>query len=122
VTNLYGDHATITLTDDRGRTVCKFVKEKPDSNWCVSDGPGRRKHKHIERLTELARQGKEFPPMRRGHLTPAHLTRLPDGRCYLEVPDLYLRWEKVTPVLDRLAEHNHWRITIAALRNHIGYK
>jgi len=97
------DYAVITLTDHRGRTVCKFIKEKPDTGWIVSDFQGSRK---AMRHTPTER---DIPPHR--------LVRLPDGRRVLELPGLTLRWEKVPPILDRLTDHAITRITVPQLRD-----
>jgi hypothetical protein len=102
VTNLYGDHATITLTDDRGRTVCTFSREKPDSNWCVDD------FIPLHNKALKARQ-RDFAPRR--------LVRSPDGRPVLEVPGLTLRWENVAPILDQLAAHAVTKISVSQLRD-----
>jgi hypothetical protein len=76
----------IKLVDHRGRTLCKFIKE-PGLPWFVQD----------------------WPPYR-------CLVRLADGRLILQVPGLTLRFEKVTPRLDQLAETSRTRITVRELR------
>jgi len=35
------------------------------------------------------------------------------------VPGLTLRWEKLPPILDRLAEHNIRRLTVTQLRDSV---
>lgn len=106
------------------RHVCDFVKysysDKTDTwvtePWTVAFGPMSRKEQeyHQRRVAELGnweqieadiRTNPGPPEPGPDELSP--LKRLPDGNRVLEVPPrkpkLMLRWEKVTPVLDRLA-------------------
>jgi hypothetical protein len=99
---------TITLTDARNRTICKFVKERPDSEWFVSD--------RLYGVQPYSLPAHLAPSTRTGDLPSAHLLRLPEGRDVLEVPGLTLRWEKLPAILDRLAEHDIRRLTVAQLR------
>lgn len=115
MTNTPPDHAAITLTDHRNRTVCRFIKEKPDSGWSVADKPVSRKRLALN--VQLVREGEELPPVGKGDLAPAHLKRLPDGRHSFTAPGLTLRWEKLAPILDRLAAHDIRRLTVAQLRS-----
>jgi hypothetical protein len=108
------DFAVITLTDARDRTVCKFIKEKPDSGWSVEDKP--MDGKHIQRIGELAKRGETLPPTRESDLAPEHLTRQPNGQQHLKVPGLTRRWETLPPVLDRLAANDIRRLTVDQLR------
>jgi hypothetical protein len=97
-------HATITLTDKRGRTVCRFVKDRPDTGWLVSNKP-------------IVHRGPELKfKVRPGDMPPHRLVPAPDGSLNLEIPGLTVGWEKVIPVLDRLAEHGRKKLTVAQLR------
>jgi hypothetical protein len=105
----------IKLVDHRGRTVLTFVKRvfrdgevcSSDDDWGVAVKPRSQKM-----LMHSRRQPTQTPAR--------YLKRRPDGRQVLELPALTLRWEKVTPVLDKLAEHNWVRLTVDQLREHVG--
>jgi hypothetical protein len=87
----------IKLVDHRGRTLCKFIKP-PGLPWVQAISPH----------PAFAQDG---PPYQWG------LVRLADGRLILQAPGLTLHWEKVTPVLDRLAETSRTRLTVRELRD-----
>ncbi len=96
------DYATITLTDADGRTLLKFVKEKPGYEWAVAGKPMSQKQiEHTEAI-------------RKGHLTPDRVKRLPDGRERLDVPGPLLPWDATTrATLDRLhARFGDMQITV----------
>jgi hypothetical protein len=100
----------IRLTNDRGRTVLAFIKraygDGTSDSWDVAVKPASTK--------VLAHPDKPRPVDKD---TPArYLKQLPDGRRELELRGLTLRWEKVTPILDRLAENDIRAITIDQLR------
>jgi hypothetical protein len=89
----------IKLVDHRGRTVLSFVKRAycdggvwTSDDWDVTVKPRSRKMLMHSR-TQPTQTGDRY------------LKKLPDGRLELELPGLTLRWEKVTPVLDKLVEH-----------------
>ena len=95
----------ITLIDDRGRTVCKFVKD-PDSDWYVEDPPPYRNVNQKQAPPDLGRQN-----------FAESLTLRRDGVSHqLRVPGLRLNWARVTPILDVLAANGISDITIAQLR------
>jgi hypothetical protein len=94
--------AEIKLVDSRGRTVLTFVK-RADDDWGVAVKPRSRKMLMHNRPQPTQTQDR-------------YLKQLPDGRHVLELPDLTLRWEKVTPVLDKLAEHDVPKLTVDDLR------
>lgn len=127
----------ITIVDHRGRTVCQFNKRvlaatdeiwidgkrypaEPagtDPCWFVdsSKPPSRASDKRGQ--AALARDGADVMH----HGGKSRLRSVEDsGRRVLELPGLTLRWEKVTPVLDRLtaqsAEHDTLTLTIDQLR------
>lgn len=104
---MINDYATITLVDARGRTVCRFIKEKPDTGWCVEDFEPSRK----------ARRHKTHPR----DLKPHMLKRLPDGRQRLDLPGPPLFWEKLPPALDWLAARGATPITVDLLRAAAAY-
>ncbi len=107
---MIGDFATITLTDHRGRTLCKLIKENPDSNWLVGDKPTS---KSFQRMMQKRERGLKT---RKRDLTTNHLVRLPDGRHRLNVPGPLIPWEKLPPILDRLhAEYGDMRLTVNEL-------
>jgi hypothetical protein len=99
--------AEIKLVDSRGRTVLSFVK-RDDDDWAVAVKPRSRK---------MLMHNRPQPTQTPGR----YLTQLPDGRRELQLPGLTLRWEKVTPILDKLAEHDVTTpLTIDQLRGIIG--
>lgn len=104
--------------------VCDFVKysyshqtgQWETEPWMVAFAPMSRKaDEYHQRIVASYESWDEIEAHMRAHPAPAGLDhdelsplkRLPDGRNILEVPPrnpkLMLRWEKVTPVLDKLA-------------------
>jgi hypothetical protein len=106
--------ACIVLTDDRDRTLLKFIKEKPDSDWCVS-GLRRRRNSVPRRTRALKWRQRDLPPHR--------VKRLPDGRERLDVPGPLLPWdERTRTALDRLhASGKIMRLTVGQLRAATAY-
>jgi hypothetical protein len=96
--DLESDYAIITVTDYRGRTLCKLIKEKPDSHWVAAGKPGSRKH--LNRLIEAAQAGTPMPVHRKGHLAPNCLKQVSNGRWQLDVAGPELFWDKVIAVVD----------------------
>ena len=106
----------IKLVDDAHRTVLSFVKRGycDGGVWTWDDWGVAVKPRSQKMLMHNRRQPT---------LTPArYLKQLPDGRRVLQLSGLTLRWEKVTPELDRLVEHNVPTLTIDQLRDCIRYR
>src|SRR5215471_9772183 len=100
----------IKLTD-AGYTVLVFVKRAyyEDGVWTSDDWGIEVKPPTSKMMAHVRRQTTHTPDR--------YLKYLPDeGRRSLEVRGLSLRWEKVIPVLDRLAEHSVPEVTIDQLR------
>ncbi|OBA81239.1 hypothetical protein A9W99_14480 [Mycobacterium sp. 1164966.3] len=111
----------IKLLDERGRTVCVFGWYKHTQGalapWATGEEcwiPENKPQRDKQRRRMLQSDNKYRP----GHQTPSPMQSSPDGRYYLVLPGLTLRWEKVGPILDRLAERNEKRLTIAQLRQY----
>ena len=106
------------------RTVCDFVKYSYGDRtgkwetepWTVAQFPmSRKESEYHERVVASLDSWEEIEADSRANPGPPGpdvdelgvLKRLPDGGKILQVPPrkpkLLLRWEKVTPVLDRLA-------------------
>lgn len=92
-----GDYATIAIVDREGETLFKLVKSTPRGEWFVMGRPPSMRsqrfldHPFVPYDSDLAQ------PRRR-------LITLADGRQRLDVPGPPIPWEKLPPVLDRLAE------------------
>jgi hypothetical protein len=101
----------IKLVNASGRTVLSFVKRAycDDGVWTCDEWGVALKPRSQKMLAHIRRQPTDTPAR--------YLKQLPDGRRVLELPRLTLRWEKVTPVLDKLAEHNVATIGIDRLRD-----
>jgi hypothetical protein len=104
----------IKLFDSLGRTVLSFVKRAycdgdvwTSDDWGVAVKP---------RSKKMLMHNRSQPTQ----TTARYLKQLPDGRQVLELRGLTLRWEKVTPVLDKLAEHNVPTLTVDQLRDCVG--
>jgi hypothetical protein len=107
----------IKLVNHRGRTVFSFVKRAycDDGVWTSDEWSVAVKPRSQKTLAHNRRQPTQTPDR--------YLKYLPDeDRKVLELPELTLRWEKVTPVLDKLAEHNVATISIDRLRDCINYQ
>lgn len=111
----------IKLVDERGRTVCVFGWYKhmqgPLPPWATGEEcwiPENKPQSDHQRR-QILDAAVEYDPT---HKTPSRMKHRPDGGFDLLLPGLTLRWEKVGPVLDRLAEHNIERLTIAQLRDY----
>lgn len=104
-----GDHAVITITDARGRTLLDLVKATPNSEWFARGKPD-----------DIATQRFYDHPLVPYDTDPTRprewLKTLPDGRQRLDVPGPPVAWEKLPPILDRLAEHGFTRISVDELR------
>jgi hypothetical protein len=101
----------IRLVDAVGRTVLSFVQRAycDDGVWTSDEWGVAVKPRSQKALAHERRQPTD---------TPAHyLKQLSDGRAVLELPGLTLRWERVTPVLDKLIEHGVPTLTIDGLRD-----
>ncbi|MCV7005666.1 hypothetical protein [Mycobacterium gordonae] len=123
--------ARIKLVDDIGKTVCAFVKfvvdEQWGDEWLSEPFPGRIDNSmaawRIEGkpLSRRARQRSDAILASGG--TDIYSPRPPvraiptdDGyRWVLELPGLTLRWERVMPVLESLAERTD-TLTVTQLR------
>lgn len=90
------------LVDELGRTVCRFGKSthfdagmQPEKTelWGAESKP----------LSEKWLEGDNAGPSRDARLAGTPVRCTDDGRVYLELPGLTLRWGKVTSVLDRIA-------------------
>lgn len=86
------------LADDRGRTICRFSKRsyfdadmqhRETEPWAAEAKPEKRRTRSA--------------PTTEGRLPPLRVRRTEDGRRYLELPGLTLKWEKVEAVLERMA-------------------
>jgi len=82
----------VKLVDHRGRTECWFNKQDTQP-WVVESKPS-----NVRFATDNRGQGR----VQLGRMPPSPWVFL-DGQHYLKVPGLTLHWEKVTPVLDRIA-------------------
>lgn len=94
----------IKLVDSGGHTVCAFVKRTYCDHgvWTSDDWGVAVKPRSQKMLMHNRRQPTQTPDR--------YLKYLPDeDRYVLELPGLTLRWEKVTPVLDQLAEQLTWQ-------------
>jgi hypothetical protein len=112
IVNSYSGHyAIITVTDQRGRTKLKLIKEKikekPDSGWTICDFVTSRKH--LIRFIEAHRTGQPSPASHPGHLAPDLLKRLPDGRLRLDLLGPPLFWEHVRAVADGMVAAGYLR-------------
>ncbi|ULN47970.1 hypothetical protein MI170_00835 [Mycolicibacterium goodii] len=109
--------AQVTVTDARGRTLTKLVKHS--SGWVVEDRPDAGSARFSDQ-PDLASAGLSehlLRPFDANLASPRKgLKRLPDGRERLDVPGPPVPWEKLPPVLDRLAEHGLTRLTADELR------
>lgn len=102
----------IKLVDHRGRTVFSFVKRAYGDDGGCDDWGVVVKPRSRKVLAHSRRQPTQTPDR--------YLKYLPDeDRYVLEVPGLTARWEKVTAVLDKLAEHDVPTISIDQLRARI---
>jgi hypothetical protein len=103
------DYAIITVTDRRGRTICKIIKEKPDSNWIISDFQTSRK----------AQRHKPYPRDLKPHL----LKKLPDGRWRLDMAGPPLFWEQVKAAADGFvaAGYTRTKLTVDELHTATAY-
>jgi hypothetical protein len=104
----------IKLENHKGRTELSFVKRAycdDDGVWTSDEWSVAVKPRSQKVLMHNRLQPTETPAR--------YLKQLPDGRFVLELPGLTLRWEKVTRVLDKLAEHKVPTITIDQLRGSI---
>jgi hypothetical protein len=121
---------TITVVDGRGRTVETFVKivraatnemwvgdthfpAQPagtEPEWHVAGRPWSEKSKRQSEI-RWKKNGIDVNPR-----SPKRLHTVDGHRQVLELPGLTMRWEKVTPILDRLWEHGITRLTIDQLR------
>jgi hypothetical protein len=104
---------TIKLVDGAGRTVCAFVKrlylengEWNGDDWGVALKPA----------SEKVRMHPDRPRPADQDSSERYLKQQADGRRVFEIPGLWLRWEKVAPVLDRLAESGIQQLTVAQFR------
>jgi hypothetical protein len=91
----------IKLVDHRGRTVLSFVKRAycgDDGVWTSDDWGVAVKPRSQKMLRHNRTQ-----PTQAGD---RYLRALADGRLELELPGLTLRWENVTPALDKLVKDN----------------
>jgi hypothetical protein len=100
----------IKLVDHREQTVLTFVRRGylVDGQWNWDDWEVEVKPRSHKMLTHNRSQPTQTPAR--------YLKQLPDGRLVLEVPGLTLRWENVTPILDRLAENDIPTLTVDQLR------
>jgi hypothetical protein len=100
----------IKLLDSGGRTVLSFMKRAycEEGVWTADEWGIAVKPRSQKMLMHNRPQSTE---------TPDRYLKQRDGRLVLELPGLTLRWEKVTPVLDKLAEHGVATITIDQLRD-----
>ncbi len=94
----------IKVVDDQGRTVCRFRKT---SYFDASMQPQETQPWDAESKPMSGKWLMADPaasaPSHKGRLAKIPVRRNDDGRRYLELPGLTLKWEKVTPVLDRIA-------------------
>lgn len=109
--------AQVTVTDARGRTLTKLVKHS--SGWVVEDSPDTGSAR-LSDQPDFASAGFDehlLRPFDADLASPRkRLKRLPDGRERLDVPGPPVPWQKLPPVLDRLAEHGLTRLTADELR------
>jgi hypothetical protein len=100
----------IKLVNHQGRTLLSFLKRTycDDGVWTCDDWGIAVKPRSQKASMHDRRQPTDTPAR--------YLKQLPDGRKVLELPGLTLRWEKVTPVLDKLAEHDVLTLTVDQLR------
>ncbi|HEY1838605.1 MAG TPA: hypothetical protein VGG53_00015 [Mycobacterium sp.] len=112
----------IKLVDGGGRTVCVFGWYKhmqgtlppwaagEECFWIPENRPqsGKQRRQMSDAAVKYSSE----------HKTPSRMQRSPDGRFYLVLPGLTLRWEKVVRVLDQLAENNLERLAVAELRRY----
>jgi hypothetical protein len=101
----------IKLVNDDSRTLLSFVKRayRDGGVWTSDDWGVAVKPRSKKMLKHDRPQPTQTPQQ--------YLTYLPDeDRYVLKLPGLTLRWEKVTPVLDELAEHNVTTVTVEQLR------
>lgn len=127
---LRDDRPRIKIVDHSGKTVCIFGRVtsidawgnlKGTEEWGVEQKPMRQK---AERQTQkyLDDHG-GFRVGPSGHERPSPLEYLAtEDRYVLQLPGLALRWEKVTPVLDKLAQHGIATRTVEQLRACINYE
>jgi hypothetical protein len=118
------DWPTIRIVDHKRKTVCECVRLRlydaqgnwnGEEKWGVEHKPERRKAK--QRLFEYLPKRDHVRVEHSVHDRPNPLKYLPaEDRHVLELPGLTLRWEKVTPVLDKLADHNVTTLTVDELR------
>ncbi len=89
----------VRLVDEKGRTLARFRKEthfdkamRPESTtaWSAASKPLSDNFLDSDKLASAQR-------------LPGIPVRTVNGRRYLRLPGLTLRWEKVTAALDRLA-------------------
>jgi hypothetical protein len=86
------------LVDQRGRTLSRFSKR--------SYFDAQMQPKETEPWVTEAKPQKRPPnatPAHEGRLPPLPIRHADGGQRYLEVPGLTLKWDKVTPVLERIA-------------------
>jgi hypothetical protein len=105
----------IKLINAAGRTELSFVRRSycDDGAWISDDWSVAVKPRSRKMLAHERSQPTQTPDR--------YLKYLPDeDRYVLELPGLTRRWEKVTPVLDKLAEHDVSEISIDGLRNRTG--
>lgn len=125
------DDPMVKIVDHRGRTVATFVKVvRPATNemwvgdthipaqpagtepeWHVAGRPWSEKSK---RQAEIRRQKNGIdvnPP------SPKRLRTVDGHRQVLELPGLTMRWERVTPILDRLWENGIAKLTVDQFRD-----
>jgi hypothetical protein len=110
----------IKLVDENGRTVCVFGWYKhmqgPLAPWATGEECWIAENKpQSEKQRRRILASDKYSP---NNTTPSRMQRSPDGRFYLVLPGLTLRWEKVVRILDRLAEGNSERLTVAELRQY----
>ena len=104
----------IKLVDAVGRTVLSFAQRAycDDGVWTSDEWGIAVKPRSRKALAHERRQQTQTPD--------DYLKYLPDeGRYVLTLPGLTLRWERVTPVLDKLIEHGVPTLTIDQLRDFI---
>lgn len=125
----------VTIVDSRGRTVCRLRKyaapamvesevrvmgerihspappAEGQPTWQVLSKPQSRKSRRQADLA-LAQDNVDIAIV---HAPPTSW-RTVDGRRALTLPGLTIRWERLTQILDTLAEHDIERITIEQLR------
>jgi hypothetical protein len=102
----------IKLVDSQGRTVLSFVQRSycDEGVWTSDDWSVSVKPRSPKMLAHERPQPTQTPD--------CYLKYLPDeDRYVLTLPGLTIRWDKVTPALDKLAEHGVPKLTIDQLRD-----